>query len=60
MNKGLLPQLPEQRQLIHDLVMMHRATGLSPPEEEILQKLEGEEMDSGPSEKESSLTTRHE
>ncbi len=34
-------QLPDRRQLIHDLTLLKHATGLSPPEEEILASEEG-------------------
>lgn len=36
--------LPDQRQIIHDLTLQKRATGLSPPEQEILEQLEAEEL----------------
>ena len=32
--------LPELRQLIHDMTLQKRATGLSPPEEQLLDRLE--------------------
>lgn len=41
--KGLLP-LPDQRQMIHDLILQKRATGLSPPEQKVLEQLEAEEL----------------
>ncbi len=41
--KGLLP-LPDQRQMIHDLILQKRATGLSPPEQKALEQLEAEEL----------------
>ncbi len=36
--------MQDHRRIIHDLVIQKRATGLSPPEEEILEKLEAEEL----------------
>jgi len=37
--------LPDQRQQIHDLVQSMHLSGLSPPEEAILNKLEAKEHD---------------
>ena len=39
-----LTLLPEQRQIIHDLILQKHATGLSPPEQEILLILESQEL----------------
>ena len=36
-------RLPDQRQIIHDLTLQKHASGLSPPEEEILARLEATE-----------------
>ena len=35
--------LPDLRQQIHDLTVTKRATGLSPPEEHVLEQLEAQE-----------------
>ena len=35
--------LHEQRQIIHDLTLLKHATGLSPPEMEMLEQLEADE-----------------
>ena len=40
METNTLPPLPELRQQIHDLVVRKQASGLSPPQEEILIALE--------------------
>ena len=39
-----LPQLPDLRELVHELAVAHRTTGLSPPKEELLSVLEAEEL----------------
>ena len=39
-----LPLLPEQRQIIHDLILLQKASGLSPPEQEQLEQLEAKEL----------------
>lgn len=44
MNTNELTWMQDHRQIIHDLVIQKRATGLSPPEEELLEKLEAEEL----------------
>ena len=36
--------ISEWRQHIHDLCIRSRTTGLSPPEQELLDKLEGQEL----------------
>lgn len=36
--------LPDQRQTIHDMTLRKRASGLSPPEEEILLEQEAHEL----------------
>ena len=43
MEKHTLPPLPDLRQQIHDLVVRKQASGLSPPQEEILIDLEAKE-----------------
>ena len=43
MGQNEFPLLPEIRQQIHDLTLQKHASGLSPPEQEILSKLEGKE-----------------
>lgn len=43
MLKSNLSSLHEQRQLIHDLTLLKHATGLSPPQMEMLEQLEAEE-----------------
>ena len=37
------PSLPELRQTIHDLIIQSHCSGLSPPEEEMLEKMEAQE-----------------
>ncbi len=44
MNTNELTWMQDHRQIIHDLVIQKRATGLSPPEEEILEWLEASEL----------------
>ena len=39
-----LPLLPEQRQIIHDLTLLQKASGLSPPDQEQLEQLEAKEL----------------
>jgi len=43
MRTNELPPLPDQRQLIHDLILQMHKTGLSPPEEEIVLLMEAQE-----------------
>lgn len=40
MTENQLPQLPDLRETIHDLIIRHHTTGLSPPEEDALTRLE--------------------
>ena len=40
MGQNELPSLPDQRQTIHDLTLRKHASGLSPPEEDILVHVE--------------------
>ena len=44
MKRNELPPLPDRRQEIHDLILMKHSTGLSPPEEQILNTLEANEL----------------
>ena len=43
MKQNELPLLPEQRQVIHDIILLKHFTGLSPPEDEILDRMEAQE-----------------
>jgi len=44
MRENLVEMLSDYRQLIHDLTMQKRSTGLSPPEEELLLQMEAQEI----------------
>ncbi len=48
METNKFPPLPEQREIIHDLTIRKHTTGLSPPEEDILSKMEASENFSKP------------
>ncbi len=43
MVKSVFPPLPDQRQLIHDLILQMHKSGLSPPEEELVLLMEAQE-----------------
>ena len=43
MKQNEFPPLPDQRQEIHDLTLLKRSSGLSPPEDETLLKMEAQE-----------------
>ena len=43
MKASEIPSLPDQRQTIHNLTLQKHATGLSPPEECILEEQEAQE-----------------
>ena len=43
MRENLVEMLSDYRQLIHDLTIQKRSSGLSPPEEELLLRMESQE-----------------
>ena len=43
MRPSEIPSLPDQRQTIHNLTLQKHATGLSPPEEEMVLMMEAQE-----------------
>ena len=45
MKANEIPSLPDQRQAIHDLTLQKHATGLSPPDEDILEKTEAKTIE---------------
>ena len=56
---GVLPLPSDQRQMLHHLTVSHKTTGLSPPDEEILDKLEGKEIETDLLDNENQSVTRH-